>query len=398
MIRRTLVLAAALALSPALSSSVGRAQPAQPAHAPTAEQLEAAKQAFAEGKTLYDAGRAAEAVEKFKESYRLSGNPLLLYNIGFTFDGLGQKDLALFYYRKFLTDAPDTPQTAEQRAAAKTRSDALAAELTAPAAPEPAPPPPARTFTAADFQHQVVDEAPPGQPLDLTAAIPEGAAWQVTLFYRGANAATFTSVPMKPRYRELVGRIPAAIVRGASIQYYVEVRDAHGAVVTRVGRPSSPNLVYLEATAQPRFYPDLSPPDEPTPAPITSPTITATAAPQPRIRAATWASSGAAAGLLALAVGFHLAAAHDAASLEAEAVLSGREPCDGGPPCRVYEDRLKDIESRGETFELIANVSLGVGVATAAVAGWLWYRDLSVPRVAPVIGAGVVGAAAEVRF
>ena len=53
-----------------------------------------------------------EAAEKFKESYRLSRNPVLLYNIGFTFDQLGKKDLAVIYYKKFLTDAPADAVTA----------------------------------------------------------------------------------------------------------------------------------------------------------------------------------------------------------------------------------------------------------------------------------------------
>ncbi len=74
--------------------------------APTKEQLEAAKQAFVEGKQLHDAGKVPEAIEKFKESYRLSKNPLLLYNIALTLDENKQTDSALFYYRKFLADAP----------------------------------------------------------------------------------------------------------------------------------------------------------------------------------------------------------------------------------------------------------------------------------------------------
>ena len=73
---------------------------------PTKEQLEQAKKAFGEGKALFDEGKLPEAIEKFKESYRLSKNPVLLYNIGFTLDQAGQKDKALFYYRKFLADAP----------------------------------------------------------------------------------------------------------------------------------------------------------------------------------------------------------------------------------------------------------------------------------------------------
>ena len=64
--------------------------------APTKEQLDQAKKAFGEGKALYDEKKFPEAVEKFKESYRLSRNPLLLYNIGHTLDQAGQKDKALF--------------------------------------------------------------------------------------------------------------------------------------------------------------------------------------------------------------------------------------------------------------------------------------------------------------
>ena len=73
---------------------------------PTPEQIEAAKKAYAEGKRLFDAKKYVEAVEKFKESYRLSKNPLLLYNVGFTLDQKGDRDMALFYYKKFLSDAP----------------------------------------------------------------------------------------------------------------------------------------------------------------------------------------------------------------------------------------------------------------------------------------------------
>src|SRR5262249_23928921 len=73
---------------------------------PSAADLAAAKKAYAEGKALHDKGSLPEAVEKFKGSYRLSKNPLLLYNIAFTMDEAGTKDLALFYYKKFLTDAP----------------------------------------------------------------------------------------------------------------------------------------------------------------------------------------------------------------------------------------------------------------------------------------------------
>ena len=91
-----------------------------------------AKKAFGEGKALFDEGKLPEAVEKFKESYRLSQNPLLLYNIGFTLDQAGQKDKALFYYRKFLADAPqgrDAAQGSRRSASNVIEKEKLEADL-----------------------------------------------------------------------------------------------------------------------------------------------------------------------------------------------------------------------------------------------------------------------------
>jgi tetratricopeptide (TPR) repeat protein len=257
----------------------------QLAHAeeqPTAEQLEQAKKAYAEGKAKFEKGNFGDAVEKFKESYRLSKNPLLLFNIAVTFERLQQNDMALFYYKKFLSDAPEG---AAQRADAKKSVAALekagtkpasgdAAEappsVEAPAEPEavatteepPAEVPerkkrPAAECVEADIEHQIVEDAPPGKPLDLTASVPEECGWTVTLFYRGHGDDKFLNAAMRPRYRELVGRIPAAKMSGNAVQYYVEVKATDGALVKRIGKSTSPNVVYLDEAAQPRFYPDL---------------------------------------------------------------------------------------------------------------------------------------------
>ena len=54
-----------------------------------AAQLEKAKKAFALGKKAFDAGDFPQAITKFKESYELSKNPVLLYNIGFANESAG---------------------------------------------------------------------------------------------------------------------------------------------------------------------------------------------------------------------------------------------------------------------------------------------------------------------
>jgi hypothetical protein len=388
--------------------------PAPGPAAPTPDELARARAAFAEGKQLYDAGRAADAVEKFKESYRLSRNPLLLYNVAFTFDQLAEKDLALLYYRKFLTDAPDTAQTAEQRSLAADRAQAIGAELGIAVAPPAAAAEPATAATATDALHEVVDEAPPGAPLDITASLPERAGWHATLFYRGAGAETFTAVPMRVRYRERVGRIPAAVMTGTSVQYYLEVKDGKDTLVARFGRPSSPNLVHLDAAARPRFYPDdTTDPgaltldagaDDDAPPGMPGSLLAPAPAEEPRdglsgIRTRTWIATGATGGLLAASLTFHIIAGHKASELE--------DVADGdcaSPPCRAYDDQLKDVADYGKSTETLGQVFLGLGVASAAVTGYFWYRELTGRRASdrmlalPVVRDGFVGGAASVRF
>src|SRR5207237_1339901 len=117
---------------------------------------------------------------------------------------------------------------------------------------------PAGTYSATDFQHQVVEDAPPGKPLDITAFVPEDSGFTVTLYFRGSNDPKFNAKVMKWRYKELVARVPAAKMAGNSIQYYIEVKDQAGTLVTKSGKSTSPNLVNIDAGATPRFYPDIT--------------------------------------------------------------------------------------------------------------------------------------------
>jgi hypothetical protein len=484
-------IAALAAVGLALVAIGAHAQPGgdkPAAAAPSAADIEKAKKAFLEGKKLFDAKKYAEAVDKFKESYRLSKNPLLLYNVGVTLDQKGDKDLALFYYKKFLADAPaEAPQRAEVTARVKeleaqatdagagsgsasgsgtgsatatsagsgsgTGSEAVAttgggsgsgSETAAGSGSgagsdtgEPELPHPKHAkgtaYTATDFEHQVVDAAPPGKPLDLNAYAPEDAGWQVTLFYRSAGEATFTSVPMRPRYHELVARIPAKRMTGESVQYYIEVKDKQGAVVTRIGRASSPNLVYLDATAKPRFYPDLDdtdagttgsgavgqihddvPPDlhgAENPGGTSEPGGGSMFTPGTRnFERAKWGTTYTAAGLMVVSLTFYLVASSASSSLEGDAARSQTD-CTT-PPCTVYDTDLKSIESRGRGFNTMTNVAFFLGLAAGGAAGYFWWEEHShhasehaaAKRAShdfvatPVVGDGFYGAAAALHF
>jgi hypothetical protein len=453
---------------------VGLAQPVHVAFAddpaPTAEQLEQAKKAYGEGKALFDAGKLLDAAEKFKESYKLSRNAVLLYNIGHTLDQAGEKQKALFYYRKFLADAP---KNAPQRKDVAKRVDEIEkenfeAELNGtsptttgtPGTPSDTPPKkpaeepkvqvkvkPAGTYTASDFQHQMIESAPPGKPLDVTAFVPEDSGWTVTLYYRGAGDAKFVAKPMRWRYKELVARIPAARMSGTFVQYYVEAKDADGNVVTRSGKSTSPNLINVDASTPPRFYPDFTDESEPVatntqeqrredteedplhrgglgrkPPPVETPLVTGptehgngiTDVGSSKFKKAKWISTGVAGGLIIGAVVTYVMAKKQASSIEDDAK---RTSCsDGIAPPSPFDSYDLDVQSAGKRYNTWNTLTLVGGIAAAGVAGYFWYKEIKAGKggehnsspsskpsdpdlvIVPSIGDGFAGAAAAARF
>ena len=450
-----------IAITIACAAIVAPASPARADDAaPTPQQLDAAKKAYGEGKALHDAGKLPEAIEKFKESYRLSKKPTLLYNIAITMEEAGMDDLALFYYRKFLTDAPkDAAQhdeVVEKVKALEKKFNPGTTTTNPPPNPNTTttnPPPgdehktgpikPAGTYSEKDFQHQVVEDAPPGKPLDVSAFVPEDSGWVVTLYYRGAGDSAFTAKPMKWHYKQLIARIPGAKVTGSSIQYYVEARDAAGKKVARAGESTSPNLVNLDATAQAHFFPDFTDTsagttgggeakhhDEEDPLhkgggtttnvveqPIETPVAPIDGSGGPmdvgstKFKYLKWGTTAGAATFLGLSLVFYLAASSQASNLAGDATSCGV------PPCRAFDSTDQAFQDAGHSRQTWSRVALGVGVVTAGVAGYFWYRELSAKKhgesptvatkpatglesliLAPAIGDGFAGAAAAARF
>ena len=409
--------------------------------APTPVQLDKARKAFAAGRKLHDAGKLTEAIEKFKLSYELSRNPLLLYNIGLTMEELGSGDLAVVFYRQFLAEAaPDAAQRADvtDRIAAITRALAPPAVVAPPAPPPEAPPPVAprpatpAPFGSADFTHHLVEAAPPGVPLDVTAVVSDGFRVAVTLYVRSAGEATFTATPMERRNQERVGRIPAARMAGSAVQYYVEVRDDTGALLARSGKSTSPNVITVDAGAAPRFYPDFTPAppvaasvggivrrDGEDPVAAGTPGAGSTSpGPAPRgvldpgsaeFSVAKWSATAAAGTGVGLGITFYvLSHGH------ATALVHDSTDC-GPPPCQKFDSYDRDLERTGKLEQTISRVALVGGVATAAVAGYFWYRELTASRpgerkasraastaaswqIAPALGDDFTGAAAAGRF
>lgn len=430
---------------------------------PTAADLDKAKKAFLEGKKLHEAGKLMEAIEKFKESHRLSKNPLLLYNIGLVMEEAQMDDLALMYFRRFLKEAP---QDAAQRSAVEEKVKGLEKKLnlggTAPDTSKPGPdtskPNPIKepkapvaikppgTYKEDAFQHQVVDTAPPGKPLDVTSFVPEDSGFVVTLYYRTAGEGKWTPKVMKWRYKELVARIPAPKMIGSAVQYYIDVKDATGASVARSGKSTSPHQVLLEAGASPRFYPDMTDDGDaktsakditrsdtdddplnrkkttrkdddivvqPTPSgPPGTGFLDAGSSKFTKVKYGTTIASGS---LVAFGVLSYVQALKYAGALEEDSTMCGP------PPCRAFktptDSYAPDVEATGKRWQTFFRVGIGAGLAVGAVAGYFWYKESKAKKrgemkvgatqkkdemsswiVVPSIGENTAGASAAVRF
>ena len=85
------------------------------AQAPPAN--EAGKARFDQGVKQYNLGRFTEAIAEFEKAYDVDPAPILLFNIAQSHRQLGNKEKALFFYRRYLEQAPDAPnrQNVEQR-------------------------------------------------------------------------------------------------------------------------------------------------------------------------------------------------------------------------------------------------------------------------------------------
>lgn len=454
----TLVLAlATTATTAVVSTTAAQAQP-------SAADLDKAKKAYAEGKAFHAAKKFDEAIEKYKQAYNLSKKPLLLYNIAIAMSDAGYDDLALVNFRKFLKEAPADDA---QRPDAETRVKELETKLGigTPAKPtgtdpkptgtdpkptgtEPKPPvaiKPAGTYSETDFQHMVVDTAPPKKPLDITASVPEDSGFVVTLFYRTAGEGQFASKVMKWRYKELVARVPANKMIGSAVQYYIEAKDTAGTLIGKSGKSTSPNQVLLEAGATPRFYPDMSDEGDVKIAPkdvvksdddddplhkgpkkvVADPGVTGPTEPvvpgngmtdvgSSKFTKLKWGTTIGGAALLGFAAVSFVQAKKFSSALEDDSTECG------APPCRAFtqpdDTYAKDVEASGKRWNGFFKVGLGVGIGVSAVAGYFWYKEMKAKKrgemkvstsgkspeatwiVVPAIGEHTAGFSTAVQF
>jgi tetratricopeptide (TPR) repeat protein len=115
-----------------------------------------AQEKYNQGKISYDVGEFDAAIAAWKEGYKLSSEPIFLYNIAQAYRHAGNINQALFFYRSYLRNAPD----AANRKIAEDRIDELE-RLQAQEPKDPGRETPAKDPTPPDRPTVV---APPGPP------------------------------------------------------------------------------------------------------------------------------------------------------------------------------------------------------------------------------------------
>ena len=99
---------------------------------------------FKRGVKLYNLGHFQEAIPEFEKAYDLDPQPILLFNIAQSHRQNGNKERALFFYRRYLEQEPNVTKRADVEQRMKELSQALEQENEQKQKPptEVSPPPP----------------------------------------------------------------------------------------------------------------------------------------------------------------------------------------------------------------------------------------------------------------
>jgi tetratricopeptide (TPR) repeat protein len=135
---------------------------------------------FKRGVKLYNLGHFQEAIPEFEKAYDLDPQPILLFNIAQSHRQNGNKERALFFYRRYLEEEPNVTKRADVEQRMKALSQSLEQENKQKQKPptEVSPPPPTPPTTT-----PAPTPAPVAPPPVVTGGPPSPSATPVRLAF-----------------------------------------------------------------------------------------------------------------------------------------------------------------------------------------------------------------------
>ncbi len=316
---------------------------------PSKASLEEAKALYIEGSELVEDEQYEQAIAVFKESYRLSKNPLLLYNIAAAYDQWGKNKKSILFYTQFLKKVPKKNQHRSQvkRRIRELRQGKSRLRFS--------------PTVVKRFTHTPIEEAQREASLDITVQIPTKDQSDVTLYYRLPDRIAFTSLEMKEiKYHGVfVAEIPERALTQGTIQYYIITKTDQGEITGRSGRRSSPHIISL--------YGDTFEDNDAQDFDLFSPEI------EPYVRIGATAVSGImfATSLLAYFKASDISNVLELASTNQCTSIAVR-PCYRWNP--IFDGPVQDS---GQNWSTASTFTFVLGLASGGLAGYSWWRYLS---------------------
>ena len=78
-----------------------------------ADDADTARELFTQGNTFFDLGQFDKAIDAWQRGYQLKNDPGFLYNIGQAYRTMGDPEKAIFFYKRYLINAPKAKNRAE---------------------------------------------------------------------------------------------------------------------------------------------------------------------------------------------------------------------------------------------------------------------------------------------
>lgn len=128
-----------------------------------------AKAAFARGRTLFKAGRYAEAVTELKKAYSLKPHPALLRYMGDTYYKMNKARPAIQHYKKYLQEAPEA--TDRDKIEAKVKQLELIVGASEEEGPASVPVAPSGPVPGLDTEPKTRIDAPTGEDREVPIAL-----------------------------------------------------------------------------------------------------------------------------------------------------------------------------------------------------------------------------------